>query len=480
MSHPPIERDMSQRTKSSMQNVNVNANTVVQPQETHIQTSDPRHTKADVLGSQSRISRPAVSCHAARRPSSTTSQVGNVKSSVPSSTTSSITTASAGELYLIPTSVTVNMPVRPALTSLTTTKKNIPVASVIANNSIAANGRDVLVAKSSQDSNVDGVDMLQSQPPSIGDTDTPTPTNTPQPGFMPHPPMMPPSEPAMMPIPLQGQMMLPTSQAMLLHSQLMQQNPQLIQQNLPPSLQNLPPNIQKNTPPNMQQTPSANMQNVSASMQQNGQALLPLPLPQVSHTQLQTFPVINSPPPPPHSSKSCTPTPTATPPPLPQFPPPPPTPPGSCSHCGCTKGHCTNSSSSSGNFIYNMGFFPPAQIANTIFPGFPAFMPPHGTNGFIHPMPFPHGLPNGINPELLYNNHGMNHGHVPPLMKQQSVSNMQFFSGNNNGNGGGQDFKGKPLTCYNCGGVGHRAIDCKELSMEEITKQGWCYSRTVC
>ncbi len=163
-----------------------------------------------------------------------------------------------------------------------------------------------------------------------------------------------------------------------------------------------------------------------------------------------------------------------------------PPPPG-CSTCGC-HGHCvgssTTSSSSSTNFQqFSMNMWGHQQ--HPMFPGYPALgIMPVTTNGllppnlsFSHPLPQMSMPPNGINPDLVYNNQPPNFGVLPPI--ENSANSVFVTSANNSGYAGthppvphNQAEKGKTSHCYNCGNIGHNAIDCQESTMESMTHSG--------
>lgn len=152
---------------------------------------------------------------------------------------------------------------------------------------------------------------------------------------------------------------------------------------------------------------------------------------------------------------------------------------------------------------------PPAQQSNpttaiTFMPGlmpqvFYQFTPPRGFmppasagNGSVSPsMPTgfgflgnPSQLPNGLTmPEQLRFHSPGSFPAVPQHLQAQSNQS------NNSSNlvGGHPTFvnhlgnyllpaatapSGKPLSCYNCGSVGHQGSACKEATMEEMTKNG--------
>lgn len=93
--------------------------------------------------------------------------------------------------------------------------------------------------------------------------------------------------------------------------------------------------------------------------------------------------------------------------------------------------------------------FPTLRTTGSIFPGFP-----HGS--YIRPAyPFPNG-------ELVYQYHG--HQTPPPPPPTQFIPTpVVTYS---------TVVPPPKLSCYNCGSQNHHASDCKESTMEEMTKQG--------
>ncbi len=208
-----------------------------------------------------------------------------------------------------------------------------------------------------------------------------------------------------------------------------------------------------------------------------------------------------------------TPTPTHPPtPPAPPMAPPTQTPTGhgpvgspGCSACGCN-GHCNNAGPRSApSFHYNYMWpqHPPGVFPAGFLPG----LLPVSSNGLINPpnLPFaqhplqggPINLPNGLTPEVLYNNqHGVTlvqtgGHHGPPFVapfppgvvpgmpgignpgSHSAGSRDSSSASSTSSNGGGNGGKGKVITmCCNCGGTGHTAPECKEATMETMAQAG--------
>ena len=155
----------------------------------------------------------------------------------------------------------------------------------------------------------------------------------------------------------------------------------------------------------------------------------------------------------------------------------------SCSTCGCN-GLCTTAASAN-----NTGY-PQVMWHHhaTMFPGYPLGVMPVTSNGLVPPnLPYSHplqamNLPNGINPDVVYNNQPPNFN----IMQQsEGASNTVFVTSTNTGSFStaapshavptyteSTNGKGKVINCYNCGEAGHRAVDCRELNMESLTHNG--------
>ena len=156
----------------------------------------------------------------------------------------------------------------------------------------------------------------------------------------------------------------------------------------------------------------------------------------------------------------------------------------SCSTCGCN-GLCTTAASAS-----NTGY--PQVMWHHMFPGYPPLgVMPVTSNGLVPPnLPYSHplqtmNLPNGINPDVVYNNQPPNFNIV---QQSEGVSNAVFVTSTNTGSFStatpshavptyteSTNGKGKVINCYNCGEAGHRAVDCRELNMESLTHNGKFY-----
>ena len=152
----------------------------------------------------------------------------------------------------------------------------------------------------------------------------------------------------------------------------------------------------------------------------------------------------------------------------------------SCSRCGCN-GHCTTSAS-----VSNTGY---PQVMWHQHPMFPAgYVLPVTSNGLVPTnLPYSHplqtiNLPNGINPDVVYNNQPPNFN---LLRQSENSSNPVFATSANSGvfsttppSHGvptySEGTNGKVINCYNCGEPGHRAVDCREQTMESLTHNGMC------
>ena len=183
------------------------------------------------------------------------------------------------------------------------------------------------------------------------------------------------------------------------------------------------------------------------------------------------------------------PTPTPT-----TVPTPNPTPNGSsgngCSSCGCS-GHCGQAAPTP-TYQYN---FPHVWPPNPMMPhhSFPVgfavtsnsmighnlpnlpFSPHH-----VQQQPPPFNLPNGVTPEVLYNNQtnfAMMHSATGQHHPGHFVGpHLPFMPGLPPAHMGLAPAIGKirnttPM-CHNCGNSGHRAPDCKEATMESMTRSG--------
>ena len=154
----------------------------------------------------------------------------------------------------------------------------------------------------------------------------------------------------------------------------------------------------------------------------------------------------------------------------------------SCSTCGCN-GLCTTATSAS-----NTGYPQVMWNHHAMFPGYPLNVMPVTSNGLVPPnLPFSHplqtmNLPNGMNPDIVYNNQPHNFN---VIQQSDGAPNVVFVTSANSGsfNSGSPSHavptntestngKGKVVNCYNCGEAGHRAVDCRELTMESLTHSG--------
>ena len=171
----------------------------------------------------------------------------------------------------------------------------------------------------------------------------------------------------------------------------------------------------------------------------------------------------------------------------------------SCTSCGCngqcgqTNHHTTTSapSSNSGSNVatsthpmqFNQPYLAsPAQLnfpnfypqGNMLPPGPPSSMmshlppnlPPSNNSRFPPPMP-PSPL-QGALPEMMY---GANpqFGMIPPGVQMYLMGHRGHAPHSGNSGGGGGGSKKGLMTCFNCGGQGHRASECREATMESIT-----------
>ncbi len=147
-----------------------------------------------------------------------------------------------------------------------------------------------------------------------------------------------------------------------------------------------------------------------------------------------------------------------------------------CTTCNCSLANATG--------------FPPIWLNHGLMSAsFPLRVMPGSSDGlslpnltFSHPLPAMN-LPNGVSPELVFNSQPPNFN----MMQQPDNAPASIYVTSANGGvfstappsyvptathsdtGYG---KGKPLNCYNCGELGHRAVDCRELTMESLTRNG--------
>ena len=155
----------------------------------------------------------------------------------------------------------------------------------------------------------------------------------------------------------------------------------------------------------------------------------------------------------------------------------------SCSTCGYN-GHCTTAASAS-----NTGYPHVMRHQHPMFPAsYPLDVLPVTSNGLLPPnLPYSHplqamNLPNGINPDVIYNNQPPNFN---LLQQSENSSSTIFVTSANNGvfntappshvgpsHTESTNGKGKVINCFNCGEPGHRAVDCREQTMESLTHNG--------
>uniref|UniRef100_T1J498 CCHC-type domain-containing protein n=1 Tax=Strigamia maritima TaxID=126957 RepID=T1J498_STRMM len=161
---------------------------------------------------------------------------------------------------------------------------------------------------------------------------------------------------------------------------------------------------------------------------------------------------------------------------------------GCLSNCGCSCNQ--NVAAASGNLPYTANFLP----MNSALYQYQHYMHSHNTNSFMppptgippptfhfagnHMTPPPH-IPNGVNPELMYSNtqfsmlqQNGSHSTRVPTQKFMSSANPNIAFHNSYASNPPAVAKAKPVSCYNCGIIGHRGLECKEATMEEITKPG--------